>query len=239
VDYFLLSKILRPFLAFSNIFILLIIIFFFIKKKNIYFKSIFKLLVVFYLVIGIFPVGKFIKYHLLNKDYINQENKLNFDSILVLSGNEARYLRAINLYKQNPNSKLIFSGGSGLIISKNRTEEVNNFKYLTVNLIKNDKLIILDDSRNTIENLKNFKVANEKYKFKKTVLVTTISHYKRSLYIAKKLKLDLVPYYYQIEKIPFSLLNYYQNYSFSKNWGQFDKLMFELIGILRVIILRI
>ena len=236
MDYFLLSKILRPLLTFSNLFIIFILVLYFLKKWN-FFKLLFKYLILIYLIIGIFPIGSYLKYHILNKDYLNKPNKLDFDSILVLSGNEARYLRAINFQKQNPSSKLIFTGGSGLIFSENKNEELNNFKEITKNLISDDKIIILNDSRNTIENLKSFKKANQEFKFKKTILITTYSHYKRSLLIAKKLNLELTPYYYQVYKPSFSILNSYQNYSFSRNWGSFDKFMYEIMGILRVVIL--
>ena len=238
MDYFLLSKILRPLLTFSNLFIIFILVFFFLKKWKIY-KLLLQYLILIYLIIGIIPIGHYLKYHILNKDFLNKPNKLDFDSILVLSGSEARYLRAINFQKQNPSSKLIFTGGSGLIYSKDKSEELNNFKEITKNLISNDKLIVLNNSRNTIENLKSFKKANQELKFKKTALITTYSHYKRSLLIAKKLDLKLTPYYYQVHQPSFSILNSYQNYSFSKNWGNFDKFMHEIIGILRVTILKL
>ena len=196
-----------------------------------------KLFILVYLFIGIFPMGHFLKFHILNKHYLNKVNSLDFDSILVLSGNEARYLRAINFQKQNQSSKLIFTGGSGFISSKNKTEELDNFKEVTKNLISEDKLIILNNSRNTIENLKSFKLANKELGFRNTVLITTYSHYKRSLLIAKKLDINLKPYYYKVHKPAFSILNYYQNYSFARNWGHFDKFMYEIIGILRVKIL--
>ena len=238
MDYFLLSKILRPLLTFSNLFIISIVILFFLRKWD-FLKLLFKYLILLYLIIGIFPIGQYLKYNFLNKDYLNKPNTLDFDSILVLSGNEARYLIAINFQKKNPSSKLIFTGGSGLIYSKDKNEEVNNFKEVTQNLISEDKLIILNESRNTIENLKSFKKANQELKFKKTILITTYSHYKRSLLIAKKLDLELTPYYYQVYQPSFSILNAYQNYSFSRNWGNFDKFMYEIIGILRVLILEL
>ena len=146
-------------------------------------------------------------------------------------------MRAINFQKQNQSSKLIFTGGSGLIFSKNKTEELNNFKEITKNLISEDKLIILNNSRNTIENLKSFKLANKDLGFQNTVLITTYSHYKRSLLIAKKLNISLRPYYYRVHEPGFSILNSYQNYSFARNWGSFDKFMLEIVGILRVITL--
>ena len=238
MDYFLLSKILRPFLTFSNLFIAAMIVLFFFRK-SIFCKFFLKFIILIFFIIGIFPLGNFLDYHILSKSYFNKKNNLDFDSILVLSGNEARYLRAINFQKQNPYSKLIFTGGSGYIFSEDRNDELNNFKKLTNNLISDDKIVILDKSRNTIENLKSFKKANEKFKFEKTVLITSVSHYKRSLYISKQLELNITPYYYKKIQPNFSIFNSYQDYSFAKNWAKFDNFMYEIIGILRVAIIAI
>ena len=79
---------------------------------------------------------------------------------------------------------------------------------------------------------------NAKFGLKKTILVTEPFHYKRSLLIAKKLDLNLEPYYHKTF-FNNSILNQYQNYSFSKNWENFDIFMFELLGILRVFLLKI
>ena len=228
----LLLAICKP----KNLFIAVILILFFFRR-NILYKIFFKYVILVFLIVGIFPVGNLLDYHFLSKSYFNKNNNFNFDSILVLSGSESRYLRAINLQKQNPNSKLIFTGGSGYIFSEDRNEELDNFKKLTKNLISDEKLVILNKSRNTIENLKSFRRANEKFKFKKTLLITSVSHYKRSLFISKKLKLKLTPYYYKKLQSNFSIFNSYQNYSFSKNWSKFDNFMYEIIGILRVAIL--
>ena len=236
MDLFLFSKILRPFLTFSNLFIILIIFLFFFKKKKYYLNYFFKFIIFLYLTIGILPIGNLLNYHLLEKDYFNKDNSEDFDSILVLSGNVSRYLKAVNLQRKNIESKLIFTGGSGLIVSKNGNNEVKQFEFLVSNVVDKDSIIILENSRNTIENLKNFK--NAKFGLKKTILVTEPFHYKRSLLIAKKLDLNLEPYYHKTF-FNNSILNQYQNYSFSKNWENFDIFMFELLGILRVFLLKI
>jgi len=238
VDIFLFSKAIRPFLTFSNLFIILIIFLFFIRKKNYYLSYFLNLLFFLYLIIGILPIGSFLEYQLLVKNFVNKENSTDFDSILILSGNEGRYLKAINLHKQNPESKIIFTGGSGLIVSRDRNEEVKKFEFLVNNIVDKDSVIILKNSRNTIENLKNFKNANTKLGFTKTILLTSPFHYKRSLLIAKKLDLKFETYHHKSFRSP-SILNYYQNYSFAKNWRNFDMFMLELLGILRLYLIKI
>jgi len=188
--------------------------------------------------IGILPVGNILQNEFLEKNFVNKKNSTDFDSILVLSGDETRYLKAIKLHKINPKSKIIFTGGSGQIVSQDGNEEVKKFKFLISNIVDKDSVIILKNSRNTIENFKNFKKANLNLGFIKTILVTSPGHYKRSLIIAKKLNLKFEPYYHQSFR-SFSIINYYQNYSFSRNWSNFDVFTLELLGILRLYLIKI
>ena len=228
--YFLVSKILSPFFLFSNLLILLLIVTFIFRKK---FKKIFYSFLIFFLFLGLLPIGKFLELELLHKDFYNKKNVDNFDALLVLGGDERRIIHAMNLIKKYQNVTLVFAGGDSFLIEDKEENETDGFKKLVKNILIDDKYHVLDSSRNTIENLLKFKEFNKDKKFKKVVLLSSPSHMKRSLTISKKMKLNLYPYYWKKDWIySFAPLNYYQRFSFVKNIRSFDVLFKEKLGIL-------
>jgi len=97
-----------------------------------------------------------------------------------------------------------------------------NFNY--------DKIIFIDDTRNTIENL----IALKKYNLSNqvNVLITSAFHMKRVELISKKFELNLIPYAVDFRSITVSsFLNYFQRFSLASNLAQFDLFVREIIGI--------
>ena len=228
--YFYLSKILSPFLLFSNLLIVLLIVSFIYKKK---FKKIFYFFLTTFFLLGLFPIGKFVELEILQKEFYNKKIVDNFDAVLVLGGDERRILNAINIIKEDTNIKLIFAGGNSFLAQDKAEKENNNFKKLVKNILVDDQYYVLESSRNTIENLTKFRKFNNKKNFKKVVLFTSPYHMKRSLIVSKKMELNLYPYYWKKEwKYNISIINYYQSFSFVNNIRSFDLFFKEILGIL-------
>ena len=228
--YFFFSKILSPFLLFSNLLIFLLIILFFYKKR---FKKIFYLFFTLFILIGLFPIGKFLELEILHKDFYNKKIIDNFDAILVLGGDENRIIQAVSIIKEYENVKLIFAGGNSFLIKDKEENENDRFKKLVENILIDEEFYTLKSSRNTIENLAKFKKFNSEKKFNKVVLLTSQFHMKRSLIIAKKMGLNIYPYYWEKEWVyNISVINYFQSFSFVKNIRSFDVFFKEMIGIL-------
>ena len=227
--YFLISKILSPFFLFSNLLILILIILFLLKKRLI---KTFNYYFIFFIILSLYPFGDFFDHHLLRKEFYNKENLNNVDAIIVLGGDERRIIYAINELKNHKNAKLIFSGGSGYLVQSKQNNENNSFQKLTSNILNSEDFYVLKNSRNTIENLINFKEFNIDNKFKKVVVLTSPAHMKRTMIISKKIGLNLYPHYWDKQKKEFSLLNYFQNFNFLNNINSFDNLFREILGIM-------
>lgn len=227
--YYYLSKILTPIILPVNFIIILLIITFFIKKL----KKIFYFFLFLLFFISVVPIGNFLTYHFLEKSFLKKENNKNFDSILILGGDERRILHGIALLKFNPDAKIIFSGGTSFLKPSNKqiaTDERKEFLLLTEKLLKKEQVVVLDRSRNTIENLNNFKKLNNKFLFQNTVLVTDTWHYKRAMLIAKSMNLNLKVYQWRKLEKP-SFLQYYQTYDFLMNLMSFNRFFREFYGI--------
>ena len=156
----------------------------------------------------------------------------DFDAILVLGGDERRLFYAIDLMKKYDNAKLIFAGGGGFLVERIGSNENESFKKTVENILDDNEYFILKYSRNTIENLLTFKEFNRQQGFDRVLVLTSPVHMRRSLIIAKKIGLELHPYYWKRKKnLEFSILNYYQYFSFLKNLRSFDSSFREIMGI--------
>ena len=94
-----------------------------------------------------------------------------------------------------------------------------------------NRVIFLDDSRNTIENLISLNKYLKEQNYNNMLLITSAFHMKRSLLIAKKLKLKFIPYAVDFRsRSDFFISNYWQKLSISNNFISFDLFFRELIG---------
>jgi uncharacterized SAM-binding protein YcdF (DUF218 family) len=248
--YFYLSKLLAPFLKLTNILILLIILIFFFRKN--FSGKLLRLFAYFvillFLLISLFPIGNFgLKY--LENSYINQQEISNIENIIVLAGSEdiqstkvtkklnlnsgsERLIASVKLANEFKNAKIFFLGGDGNLI-KNSIDEafVARKFYKDVNFDTN-RIYFVSNTRNTYENLKEFKKIGKK---NKNVLITSAFHMKRSLLIAKKLNIELIPYGVDYKSLDFfSIINFYQRFSVTNNLSSFDTFFREMLGILAI-----
>ena len=248
--YFYLSKLLAPFLKLTNFLILLIILIFFLRNyiSKRHFRLFAYLVSLLFLSICIFPIGNFgLKY--LEKNYLNQQQISEIDNIIVLAGSEdlqatkftkklnlnsgsERLIASVKLANEFENAKILFLGGDGSLI-KNTIDEIfvakQFFKDVDFDL---NRVQFINNTRNTYENLSEIKkIGNNN----KNVLITSAFHMQRSLLIANKLNIELIPYAvdYRFKNIS-SFINYYQGYSVSNNLISFDIFFREMLGILVV-----
>ena len=245
--YFYLSKILAPLLNLTNLLFILLIIFYLTDLKSKFrFKLFSDLILILLILISFFPLGKLgLKY--LEKDYILQDKINKIDNIVVLAGSEKvfsteitkklslndgseRLISSAKLALDYPNSKIYYLGGDGrLVKSKFNEADVAKIFYSNIHLDLN-KVIFINNTRNTIENLKAFKNINTLNQ--SNILVTSAFHMKRSMMIAKKLDLNIKPYAVDFRSInDFDILNYYQMFSIADNWQSFNIFFRELLGI--------
>ena len=249
--YYFASKLLAPFLHLTNVLIfafILIILFgkFFPKKYIKFFRS---LIIFLFLTIGFFPIGTLgLKY--LEKKHIDQQQFFNIDNIIVLAGSEnieatkitnkvnlnagsERLIASVKLAIENKNAKIFFLGGDGNLIKTSINEAIVSSKFYKDVGFDLNRVNFIDNTRNTYENLKEFKKFTQKDK--KNILITSAFHMERSLLIAEKLNIKLVPYAVDYRGInDHSIINFYQGFSISNNLGSFDIFFREMLGILAV-----
>ena len=245
--YFYSSKILAPLLSPINFLFIFSLISFFFYKKKIFKKIIFFcFLLIFF--IGFFPLGSFfLKY--LEKDFYAQKDFKNLDIIVVLGGAEdvfntmkfnklhlnqssERLTALVKLGNDYKNAKLIYLGGKPYLNNEEIQSETEvaklYFKDIKFDL---NRVLFLDDSRNTIENLTSLNKYLKGQNYNNMLLITSAFHMKRSLLIAKKLKLEFIPYAVDFRSgSDYFISNYWQKLSISKNFTDLDLFFREVIG---------
>ena len=92
-----------------------------------------------------------------------------------------RLMDAEQLYHQGIISKIMLSGGNGMLFNDGYIESEAMRDYLLVNKIPAEDIIIENTSRNTVENAVNSaKILNETYPNGSFLLITSASHMKRA-----------------------------------------------------------
>ncbi len=137
---------------------------------------------------------------------------------------------SVSLALNYPNSEIYYLGGDGYLV-KNKINEVDMAKifYSSIHFDLN-RVNFIDNTRNTIENLKAFKKI--KAHNQSNILITSAFHMKRSMMIAKELDLAIKPYAVDFRSTNnFNILNYYQKLSIADNWQSFNTFFKEMIGI--------
>ena len=158
-----------------------------------------------------YPLGDMLINPLENRFSKPEKLPNNIDGIIILGGGEElklsvdwqtaevgnggdRFIAAAILAKQYPNAPVIFSGGSGLLnFNTTRTGGDIARTLLTAVGINKERLIIESLARNTYENFVFLRplLAKRKGTY---LLVTSAFHMPRSVGIARKLHIDVIPY---------------------------------------------
>jgi uncharacterized SAM-binding protein YcdF (DUF218 family) len=102
-----------------------------------------------------------------------------------------RIVTAVRLQKRL-DIPVIVSGGA---VFKGRAAEAPIVRRFLVDLgVPDNKIIVEDKSRDTIENAKYTKEIGKKYGFKKPILITSAFHIKRSVLSFKKVEIEVTPF---------------------------------------------
>lgn len=211
-----------------------------IVKKKEKFKKIFFIFFIFFSCISLFPLGKILVHHVLEKDYKNNKLPNHIDYIFVPSGSRERIVQAINIQKNYlpKKVKILYSSGNTSLDKKDKKNLETDFVQTIIlnSNIEKKHIVFLPNARNTIENFKQLKLFLDKKKNKKVLLVTSAFHMKRSLMIAKKYNIAIqgFPSSFYISSGYFSLIDSYQNLSTQNNLYHFDIFFRELVGIFLV-----
>lgn len=163
------------------------------------------------LTVMVYPVGDYLIEPLESRFSKPQQLPTGVDGIIILGGGEDlkasiswqtpelgsgadRYVAAAHLARNYPIIPVIFSGGSGSILLQGTSRE-GDFARQTLRMVgvNTRRIIIESESRNTYENFVNLKSVlpkpNGKY-----ILITSAFHMPRSVGIARKLDINVVPY---------------------------------------------
>ena len=193
-------------LLIANIFTLFLIIFvllFFIKR----YEKIQIILLLLIIIISISPLPNLLVYSIEKKNKPgNIDNvKLDFDNIVILSGNEDvkktkkfnhlylggtnnRIIEGVRLHKKY-NKQIIFSGSS--LVKLHHREVYVAKKFFKAFGIDNDKIIIDDKASNTED---TFLFLKENFNSEKHLIVTSAMHMQRCKLLAKKNNIDHILY---------------------------------------------
>lgn len=102
-----------------------------------------------------------------------------------------RINHAINLYKNQNVTKIIFTGGVGE--SNEPAEAIIGKRYALARQVKLNDIITETESRTTYQNLKNARSLASIYRLNKFLIVSDPLHMKRSVLMARTLGMDAYP----------------------------------------------
>ncbi len=211
--FFLTSKIVWLLISPDSLLLILVLsslIFLYIGKQKIA-KSILTITSGLLVIIAFLPIGEWLLYPLESHFQTNPALSKNIDGIIVLSGSEdallskvwkqieigstvERDLAFMNLSRQFPNAKLLFTGGTGSLNSQEYKAADVAKKLFAQQGVDVSRITFERESRNTYENVIYSKkiikpVANEKW-----ILITTSWHMPRSVGIFCKADWPVIPY---------------------------------------------
>lgn len=157
-----------------------------------------------------------------------EEKSYHNISEIALNGQAERLTTAIELYNENTDLIILYSGFSNKINPISSEAERAQI-FLEKMGIKNNKIILEKNSKNTLQNIKFSKDIIEKISGN-WLLITSAFHMKRAMILCQKLKLKVRPYPvdWQIKKKNFSLLSY----NFRLSFRYWEIILHELVGIL-------
>lgn len=167
--------------------------------------------VAFIVLVTVFPAGQFMIATLENRFPVVTEFTGPVDGIIVLggaveqlttkyrgqpslTGGAERMTEFVALAKRYPQARLLFSGGSGLILHEDVKETDTAKLFFNQMGLNTDRVMFEDKSRNTFENaVYSYQLAKPKPE-ERWVLITSASHMPRSVGTFSKAGWRVVPF---------------------------------------------
>ena len=246
---FYLSKIIWVVLNPFNIFILftiITIISYLISFRKISI-AIFLTNSLYLILISFFPIGNYLIYK-LEKDYHSNLNTPDsLDGILILggatnplmykefnqisvNGSAERLIESVSIIKRFKNSKVIYSGGSGVIDRSDLGHaQVAKSFYKKIGLDES-RIIYEDNSRNTYENILFAKKIVKPKTNENWLLITSAAHMKRAMLIASKNNWEFIPY--AVDFKTFKKFRFLPNLNLLSNINSFQYGSHEWLGLI-------
>jgi uncharacterized SAM-binding protein YcdF (DUF218 family) len=211
--FFYASKLIWLFVSPDSLlllFILVSLVLFYIGKHKLA-KYLLSVTSGLFLIIAFFPVGEWLLYPLESRFQANPTLPEKVDGIIVLSGAEntelsylwnqneinaavERDISFIELAKNHPEAKLIFTGGTGSLLNQ-KFKGADVAQKLFQQLSFNSKKILFErESRNTYENVIFSKKLASPIVTENWILITTGWHMPRSVGIFCKAEWPVIPY---------------------------------------------
>ena len=246
--FFWLSKIAWQLLSPDSLLLILILFTWLLLRLNSYrvAKKLHTFVAGACLLVAIFPMGEWLLYPLETRFPANPVLPPEINGIVVLSGAEdavlssqwnqvelgdgaERDLAFLDLARQYPDAKLIFTGGSGSMIDQ-RHKGADVAKTLFHRLgLDTSRVIFERESRNTYENaIYSKKLASPKVG-ENWVLITTAWHMPRSMGIFAKAGWPMIPYPVDHRTIPDNLFRI--DLDFSQHLGDLKTAGKEWLGL--------
>ena len=205
--------------------IFMLIIFYYFFKKRVFLI----LSLLFFIMFGIFPLNKILNESLLVHDEWNASDVTGF---IILGGNNDRVLKGLEIAKNYPDKKVIFTGGKSLFSETSQAQKAKFF----LSSVRNEEILYESKSVNTFENAKftyeKFKPGKDLY-----IIVTSDYHYKRSVEIFKKVGWNVKSFLKKDENYNFfkSCCGYgpfHNLYQFTDNFSYTRNVLREYVALL-------
>ena len=153
------------------------------------------------------------------------------DSQIEFSGAVDRVLAGMEIVKEGKANYLIISGGDGALIQKGRSEALLLKRFAVKWGIREDRILVDADSRNTYENaLKTAKIIEE-FRLSKLLLITSAFHMYRAHGCFRRVELDV-----DILPVDFATGNKVPDFRYflpsSSALAQTSRVLHEFLGIL-------
>lgn len=211
--FFYVSKLIWLLISPDNLFLILIILSLFLlhtgklKPAKILLSTCSGLLII----IALFPVGEWLLYPLESRFQTSPTLPDKVDGIILLSGSKNAYLSHVwrqieigeaaerdlmflHLARKYPNSKLLFTGGTGSLINQEFKEADVAIKLFEQQNFNTKRIIFERDSRNTYENAIFSKKIVNPIQNENWILITTSWHMPRSVGIFCETGWPVIPY---------------------------------------------
>ncbi len=222
------------------------VLFFLWRKSYDIAKNLLTLIILGMLIIAFIPVGSILLNPLETRFKTNPVLPKNIDGIIVLSGavdvkksrlwnqtqfgNAAeRYMMFLKLAKEYPQSKLVFTGGTGSLLSQQYKEADEAELFFNAHGLNISRVIFERESRNTYENTIFSKKLVQPSTGENWVLITTAWHMPRSVGIFCKQAWSVIPY--PVDHLSKPNGNLYLEFDFSEHLLDLSIAIKEWIGL--------
>ncbi len=148
---------------------------------------------------------------------------------LETNGSNERLIKGAALAQAYPNAKIVFTGGSGLIIKTDLAEaEIAELLLLELG-ISRDRIILEDKSRNTYQNATLSKKLLNNNINGNWILVTSAYHMPRSVGVFRNIGWNTIPFPVDYKSLPSGHRRF--RFDFEKNMKSLVYAIHEWIGL--------